>query len=169
MFASLLSNLLAGEHISCVCWLLSIVVMVLFLKTQTKFAFSITFQDQDSAGSRKILPEHYRDVIKTAMAFQVTCVSIVYSDVCSGANQRKHQSCASLVFVRGIQWWPMDYPQKGRVTRKIFPFDDVIMETRTCLSCMVITTTAGSPLHKTDKLQSQRGWIITSIIKYGVK
>ena len=36
----------------------------------------------------------------SAMASQITGVSIVCSTVCSGANQRKHQSSASLVFVR---------------------------------------------------------------------
>ena len=39
-----------------------------------------------------------------AMASQITGVSIVCSPVCSGANQRKHQSSASLTFVRGIPW-----------------------------------------------------------------
>ena len=33
------------------------------------------------------------------MASQITGVSIVYSTVCSGADQRKHQSSASLAFV----------------------------------------------------------------------
>ena len=43
------------------------------------------------------------------------------------ANQRKHQSCASLTSVRRIHRWPVECPHKGPVTRKIFPFDDVIM------------------------------------------
>ena len=42
-------------------------------------------------------------------------------------DQRKHQSSASLAFVWGIHRWPMNSPQKGPVTRKMFPFDDVIM------------------------------------------
>ena len=50
-----------------------------------------------------------------------------YSTVCSGANQRKHQSPASLAFVRGIHRWLMNSPHKMTVTRKMFPFDDVIM------------------------------------------
>ena len=52
-------------------------------------------------------------------------VSVVYSSVCSGADQRKHQSS----FVREIHWWPADSPHKGPVMRKMFPFDDVIMMT----------------------------------------
>ena len=34
---------------------------------------------------------------------------------------------ASLAFVRGIHRWPVNSPQKWPVTRKMFPFDDVIM------------------------------------------
>ena len=43
------------------------------------------------------------------------------------ADRRKHQNSTSLAFVRGIQRWPVNSPHKGPVTRKIFPFDDVIM------------------------------------------
>ena len=68
---------------------------------------------------------HYGDVIVSAMASQITSVSNVYSTVSSGADQRKHQSSASLVFVRGIHRWPVNSPHKGPVTRKMFPFDDV--------------------------------------------
>ena len=46
----------------------------------------------------------------------------------SGAYQRNHQSSASLAFVRGIYTWPAGSPHKRPVTRKIFPFDDVIMK-----------------------------------------
>ena len=60
-------------------------------------------------------------------ASQITGVSNVYSTVCSGADQRKHQSSVSLAFVRGIHRGPVNSPHKGPVTRKTFPFDDVIM------------------------------------------
>ena len=46
----------------------------------------------------------------------------------SGADQRKHQSSASLAFVQEIHRGPVNSPHKGPVTRKMFPFDDVIME-----------------------------------------
>ena len=45
----------------------------------------------------------------------------------SRADQRKHQSSASLAFVWGIHRWPVSSPHKGSVTRKMFPFDDVFM------------------------------------------
>ena len=61
------------------------------------------------------------------IASQITRLTIVYSTVYSDADQRKHQSSASLAFVRGIHRGPMNSPHKGPVTRKMFPFDDVIM------------------------------------------
>ena len=72
---------------------------------------------------------HYSDVIMSAMASQITSLTIVYSSVYSGADQWKHQSSASLAFVRIIHRWPVNSPHKGPVTRKMFPFDDVIMQT----------------------------------------
>ena len=63
----------------------------------------------------------------SAMASQITGISIVCLNVCSGADQRKHQSSASPAFVRGIPRWPVDSPHKGPVMRKMFLFDDVIM------------------------------------------
>ena len=61
------------------------------------------------------------------MAFQITSLAIVYSTIYSWADKRKQQSSASLAFVWGIHQWPVKYPYEGSVTRKMFPFDDVIM------------------------------------------
>ena len=69
---------------------------------------------------------HYSDVIMTVMASQITSLNIVYSTVYSDADQRKHQSSASLAFVMGIHR-DLNSPHKWPVTRKIFPFDDAIM------------------------------------------
>ena len=71
--------------------------------------------------------KHYGDVIMGAMASQITSLTIVNSTDYSGADQSKHQSFASLAFVRGIHWSPGNSPHKWSVTRKLFPFDDVIM------------------------------------------
>ena len=70
---------------------------------------------------------HYGDVIMGAIASQITSLMIVYSTVYSDADQRYHQSSASLAFVRGIHRGPVNSPQKWLVTRKMFPFGDVIM------------------------------------------
>ena len=63
---------------------------------------------------RPVLSAHYSDVIMGAMASQITSVSIVYSTVCSGSEQRKHQSSASLAFVRGIHRSPVTPHTKGQ-------------------------------------------------------
>ena len=70
---------------------------------------------------------HYNDVIMTTMVSQISSLTIVYSTVYPGSDERKHQSSASLAFVSGIHQWPVDSPRKGPVMRKMFPFDDVIM------------------------------------------
>ena len=62
-----------------------------------------------------------------ATASQITSLTSAYSTVYPGADHRKHQSSASMAFVRGIHRWPVNSPLKGPVTRKMFPFDDVIM------------------------------------------
>ena len=58
-----------------------------------------------------------------SIASKISSLAIVYSSVYSGADQRKHQSSASLAFVRG----PVNSPHIGPVTQNMFPFDDVIM------------------------------------------
>ena len=65
---------------------------------------------------------HYSDVIMSVMASQITGVSIVYSTVCSGADQRTHLSSASLAFVRGIHRWPVNTPHKRQLPRKLYHF-----------------------------------------------
>ena len=59
-------------------------------------------------------------VMMSAMTSQITGVLIVCSVVYSGADQRKHQSSASLAFVRGVHRWPVDSPHKWPVTLKCF-------------------------------------------------
>ena len=70
---------------------------------------------------------HYIDVIMGTVASQITSLTIVYSSVYWDADQRKYQSSASPAFVRGIHRRPVNFPHKWPVTRKMFPFDDVIM------------------------------------------
>ena len=68
-----------------------------------------------------------------AIASQITSLMIVHSIVHSNADQRKHQSSSSMAFVRWIHRGPVNSPHKWPVTRKMFPFDDVIMRiTGTC-------------------------------------
>ena len=63
---------------------------------------------------------HYDDFIMTTMAAQITSLTVVYSTVYSDANQRKHQSSASLAFVWGIhrdRWIPRT---KGQLRGQCF-------------------------------------------------
>ena len=66
--------------------------------------------------SRKIM--HYNDVIMEAIAYQITSLTIVYSIVYSDADQRKHQSSASLAFVWGIHRGPVNSPHKCQLRGK---------------------------------------------------
>ena len=93
---------------------------------------TITWTRVDPDPCRPVVSLHYNDGIMSAMASQIISVSIVYLAVCSGSNQRKHQSSAPLAFVREIHRWPMDSPHKGPVTLKMFPFAGVIMEIWLC-------------------------------------
>ena len=79
---------------------------------------------------------HYDDVIMSTKASQITSLTIVYSTIYSGTDQSKHQSSASLAFVWGIHRGLVNSPHKWPVTRKMFPFDDVIM------TCQVINMPA---------------------------
>ena len=76
------------------------------------------------------LASRYSGVIMGTMVSQIISLTIVHSTVHSGADQRKHQSSASLAFVRGIHRGPVNSSHKWPVTRKMFPFDDVIMLAR---------------------------------------
>ena len=76
----------------------------------------------------KYITQHYNYVIMDTIASQITSLTIVYSTVYSDADQRKHQSSASLAFVRGIHHGPVTSPHKWPVTRKMSPLDDVIVK-----------------------------------------
>ena len=78
---------------------------------------------------------HYSDIIKSTVASQITSLSIVYSTVYSDADQRNHLSSASLAFVQGIHRGPVNSEHKWPVTRKMFPFDDVIMNAKPAADC----------------------------------
>ena len=58
-----------------------------------------------------------------SMTSQITSITIVYSAVYSGADQRKHQSSAPLAFVL-----PSKFHAQIASNAEMFPFDDVIME-----------------------------------------
>ena len=81
---------------------------------------------------------HYNDVIMGMIASQITSLAIVYSIVYADADQRKHESSASLAFVRGIHRGQVNSPHKWPVTWKIYPFDDVIMVQNEKNNCVTV-------------------------------
>ena len=70
---------------------------------------------------------HYIDVIMITMASRITRLTVGYSIIYSGVDQRKHQCSASLAFVWGIPRGPMNSLHKWPVTQKMLSLDDVIM------------------------------------------
>ena len=62
-------------------------------------------------------------VVSQITSLTIVKVSTVYSD----ADQRKHQSTASLAFVRGVHRGPANSLHKCPVTRKMCSFDDIVM------------------------------------------
>ena len=114
------------------CWYTQCIgtVQLLINDDATKFYFNHFHTDHYRLVGKvvKVLAtEHCSGVMISAMASQITGVSIVWSTLWSGADQRKHQRSASLAFVKGIQRWQGNSPHKRLVTRKMVPFDNVIM------------------------------------------
>ena len=70
--------------------------------------------------SWNLVTSHYNDVIMSEIASQITSLTIVYSIVYSDADQRKHQSSASLAFVWGIHRGPVNSRTKGQWRGKCF-------------------------------------------------
>ena len=68
----------------------------------------------------RVIRYYNANVIMSAMASEITSHTIVYLSVYSGADQRKHQSSASLAFVRGIPRWPVNSRIKGQQRGKCF-------------------------------------------------
>ena len=107
-------------------------ILAIFIRTLSPHSlFRITTKE---------ISKHYSDVIMGAMASLITILTSVYSTV-RPADQRKHQSSASLAFVRGIHRRPVNSPHKWPVRRKMFPFDDVIVS-------QVLTLYPVDSLHK---------------------
>ena len=74
------------------------------------------------------ITKHYNDVIIRAMASQITSIAIVYSTVYSRRRPKKTSKPRVIGLCEGIHRWPVNSPHKGPVTRKMLPFDDVIMK-----------------------------------------
>ena len=72
------------------------------------FGAGCTWSCRLTVPSLTTISSHYNDVIISAMASQITGITIVCPTVCSGADQREYQRSALLAFVRGIHRWPVN-------------------------------------------------------------
>ena len=115
----------------------------------------------------------YSDVIISAMASQITRLTIVFSNVYSGADQRKHQSSAPLAFVWGIHRWPVNFPHKRPVARKMFPFDDVMTSKHLLTTALTTLSTSWSvgftPRERTTVPSSVHGMRLLPSRSYRLK
>ena len=103
-----------GSHL-CRCLCVGIALKIL---QHDSHRSSVFWQNSCPFPSAPVACVHYNDVIMSSMASQIPSLTIVYSTVYSCADQRKHQSFASLAFVWGIHRWPVNSPHKGPVTWK---------------------------------------------------
>ena len=104
------------------------------------------------------LLKHYDNVKMGTIASQITSLTIVYSTVYLDTDQSKHQSSASPAFVWGIHRGPVNSPHKWTVTRKMFPFEDVIMKSQWSLISPLSSRTVFSDL----ALSCHHSWSVTS-------
>ena len=74
----------------------------------------------------KFISMHYNDVVMTMMASQITSLTVVYSTVYSDAERKTSKLRVTGLCV-GNSPGPVNSPHKWPITRKMFPFDDVIM------------------------------------------
>ena len=100
----------------CALWVLSKVYIQLFISI-----YSYLYHNAHLSKSccYDVHREHYSNDIMGAMASQIIKFTVVYTTIYSGADQRKHQSSASLAFMWRIHRWPMSSPHKGPVIQKI--------------------------------------------------
>ena len=103
---------------------------------------------------------HYRDVIMSTMASQITGVSIVCSAVCSGTDKKKTSKLRVTVLCVGNSPRPVNSPLKRPVTRKMFPFDDVIMLLYTLFEDMTCNNKA-VVFHELEFIPTWTTWIKT--------
>ena len=121
-------------------------------RSRSKFTGSYAVCSTASASQQETKHQnsHYSDVIMTMVASHITSLTVVYSTIYSGADQSKHQSSASLAFMWGIHRGAVNSPHKWPVTRKMFPFDDVIMNREICVpGIQTALISMWRPLHGT--------------------
>ena len=93
----------------------------------TVASLALGMNDPVTANLIATVPVHYNDVTMTTMASHITSLTVVYSTVYSDADKKTSKLRVTGLCV-GKSSGPVNSPHKWPVTRKMFPFDDVIME-----------------------------------------
>ena len=109
---------------------------------------------------------HCSDVIIGAMTSQITGLTIVYWTVYSDADQRKHQSSATLAFVHGSHLWPAQMGSNAEtlsiwwrhheICKFLMTYQDTSHKTTRCKYASGIhrvTPNASTPLNKYDEMR----------------
>ena len=97
-----------------------------------------------------IIDFHYNDVIMSTMASQITSLTVVYSTVLFRHRSKKTSKLCVTGLCEGNSPWPVNSPHKGPVTRKMFPFHDVIMGC--VIGCIQLTLTLTDPTGYTTQI-----------------
>ena len=86
---------------------------------------------------RLVTDNHYNEVIMTTVASQITSLTIVYSIRLFRRRSKKTSKLRVTGLCAGNSPGPVNSPHKGPVTRKMLPFDDVIMFTLMRRYCFI--------------------------------
>ena len=92
--------------------ILPIIPRVRVIIALTSPKYTLTFRTT-YMHTMRLSREHYIDVIMGEMVYKIASLPTVYLTVYSDTYQRKHQSSASLAFVRGTHQSPVNSPHKG--------------------------------------------------------
>ena len=117
---------------------------------------------------------HYSDVIMSTMASQITDILIVCSTICSGTAQRKHQKLHVTGLCEGNSPVIGEFPHKGPVMWKMFPFDDVIMRHDAMWCHNSVDLDAWWPQQPIDMrtngcIPKYSKWLVNSLIKWEIE
>ena len=114
---------------------------------------------------------HYNGVVMSAMTFQITSLTVVDSTVYS--RRRSKKTSKLRVTGHGNRWIS---PYKGPITRKMFPFDDVIVgysvdittqggQSSECMDMCLVTAVLSYPLLIVIILGYVFSWVLNQISK----
>ena len=109
---------------------------------------------------------HYADVIMTTMASQITSLTVVYSTLLFRRRSKKTSKLRVTVLCVGNSPGQVNSPHKGPVTRKMFPFDDVIMSLSSNDFMARHLATSMKPPHEAPSHYLNQCWLIIGKVRH---